>query len=1387
MFGGGIEDTGIIFQMNPLAAYIPMDRRQAIARDLELPDRTRGAALFADISGFTPLTEALVHELGRQRGAEELTRQLNTVYTSLVDRVHKYQGSIISFSGDAITCWFDGDEGIRATACGLAMQQTMTRFAQITTPGGTVTSLAIKVAITTGPVRRFLVGDPVIQYLDVLAGATLDDMAAAEKHAEKGEVVLGPAAVTLLEPYISVIDWRSDEVGHRYAVVDSLTVPVTLSAPWPFIIPNQLPEEKLRPFLLPPVYERLLQTGQRGFLAELRPAATLFLRFGGLDYDGDDNAGQKLDAYMRWVQNVLGRYEGYLLQLTVGDKGSYLYASFGAPIAHDDDANRAVAAAIELQAPPPELTFVQNIQIGISQGRLRTGAYGGQLRRTYGVLGDEVNTSARLMGKAEPGQILVSPQIVQAATRSYRFNDLGAIQLKGKAEPLTVYEVVGRRESSAQRPSTLFTNPLVGREDDLAQMMAWLETAVANSGQIIRVEGVAGIGKSHLVAEFSERALAHNFRVVVGTCRSTSQGTPYYPWGQIFASFFELGEAVVGESVTAVTARHIAKVEDKVWQTNPDWQLRLPLLGDLLGLPIPDNTATAAFDPRLRQEALFALAAEIVQSWAKEQPLFLLLDDIHWMDEASLGLARDLSRTITHVPVVLNLVHRPSARTDTLFTDDFAQLSHYHALDLNELSSEGVAALISNRLRGAVSPLALSLVQLQAQGNPFFVEELGDALREAGQLHVGSDGTWTLSERLVTALREANCLVRRGSEWILADTASLSSADLGIPDSIHGIVLSRIDRLPEAHKLTLKVASVIGRTFGFQLLHYVHPSQPETAVLQDEVAGMEQRDFVRQEIPPPQLAYMFKHNTTQEVTYDTLLFAQRRGLHRTVAQWFEETFGKEKVENPLDSPLAPYYSLLAHHWRQAENPDRERLYARWAGEQAAAQFANEEAIAYFGRALDLTEEEDLDGRYQLLLGRESVYHFLGQREAQTADLIQLQTLVDYMDNNQHKAEVALRYANYYEAISDFSATQMAAQQAVKWAEISGDMRRKIAGLTVWGQAHWRRGKFPEARARLTEALELSQKEGDREGESNSLHQLGPVLYFIGDREAARDHMEKALTIRRELGNLRGEAGSLNNLVGVYHALGDFNKAMASGEQALSIYQSIGHRRDEAIALNNLGAMNQTLGEFETAREYHERALQISRTLNDRQGEALAANNLGWVLHHLGDDEAARRYYEQALAIRQAIGDRRGEGYSLSYLALILEELRELEQAAVTYEKALKLRREIGQEAAAIDDLGGLARVALQQNQLQLATVYMEEAWQWIQERGVQGILSPLQVYLTIVDVMAANGRHAEAQSTTETAYQLLLQQANRFTDQATRQAFLEKVPLHQRVINRIRS
>jgi len=561
-------------RMESPAAYIPMDRRQAMVRGKDMPGRTSGAALFADVSGFTPLTEALMKELGPRHGAEELTRQLNVVYGALIAEVHRYGGSVIGFSGDAITCWFDdvpsassGQAGLRATACALAMQQVMGRFVEVEIRPGITVSLAIKVAVTTGPVRRFLVGDPQIQIIDVLAGTTLDRMAEAEKQAQKGEVVLGPQAESQLGGKVEVLERRVNvETGRCFAVVAGLTCQVE-AAPWPNLPPSQGGTEEelaspllageteeeltspllaggtegglLRPWLLPPVYERL-ETGQGRFLAELRPAVALFLKFGGLDYDQDNAAGEKLDMYIRWVQNILARYEGYLLQLTTGDKGSYLYAAFGAPLAHDDDPARAVAAAVELRSPPPEMDFITGVQIGISQGRMRAGAYGGPTRRTYGVLGDEVNVAARLMGKAKPGRILVSERVADAAAKSYHFEWLGPVKLKGKKAPMPVYAPLDRRLPSPQRPATIFTNSLVGREDELAQIEQVLESVLAGEGQMLRLEGPAGIGKSHLAAEFIEQAISRGLRVALGACQSTSQGIAYYPWRQAFRALFRL-------------------------------------------------------------------------------------------------------------------------------------------------------------------------------------------------------------------------------------------------------------------------------------------------------------------------------------------------------------------------------------------------------------------------------------------------------------------------------------------------------------------------------------------------------------------------------------------------------------------------------------------------------------------------------------------------------------------------------------------------------------------------------------------------------------------------------------------------------------------------------
>ena len=236
-------------------AYIARDRRWALSTHRDMPDRVEGSALFADISGFTPLTEALANELGSQRGSEELTANLGRVFHAVIEELHRRGGDVIYFSGDAITCWLDGDDGTRATAAGLAMQQAMAREGRITTPAGTEVQLALKVAVAVGRARRFVVGDPQVQLIDVLAGAMIDDLAEAEHHADKGEVVLETAALAALEGRVTIRELRHDEDRHRtFGVVETLTVDVPTNDA---AEPPALDEALVTPWILPEVYERM--------------------------------------------------------------------------------------------------------------------------------------------------------------------------------------------------------------------------------------------------------------------------------------------------------------------------------------------------------------------------------------------------------------------------------------------------------------------------------------------------------------------------------------------------------------------------------------------------------------------------------------------------------------------------------------------------------------------------------------------------------------------------------------------------------------------------------------------------------------------------------------------------------------------------------------------------------------------------------------------------------------------------------------------------------------------------------------------------------------------------------------------------------------------------
>lgn len=340
--------------MPSLAAYIPIDRRQAMARGETLPDRTRGAALFADISGFTPLARAFAEELGTKRGAEALLSVLNQVFEALIGPVHHYGGSVIGFAGDAVTCWFEdppeltdlenpvSSAALRATACALAMQEAMQPYATVPAPRGLRVALRVKVAMAAGSARRFLVGDPAIKRIDTLAGATLARMAVAATQAQRGQVVVSQEVAQQLAGGLTVSQWPEDAAtGGRFAVVGGLAGPVP-GTPWPSLPEDALSAEQLRPWVLPAVYAQL--RSQTGSLGDLRPVTPLMLRFEGIDFDADEKAGAKLDAFVRRAQQIIHRHGGHLIQLAIDDKGTFLYATFGAPIAHEDNPARAMTS-----------------------------------------------------------------------------------------------------------------------------------------------------------------------------------------------------------------------------------------------------------------------------------------------------------------------------------------------------------------------------------------------------------------------------------------------------------------------------------------------------------------------------------------------------------------------------------------------------------------------------------------------------------------------------------------------------------------------------------------------------------------------------------------------------------------------------------------------------------------------------------------------------------------------------------------------------------------------------------------------------------------------------------------------------------------------------------
>lgn len=1390
--------------------YIPAPLIRSILSRPELDAQVRAesflaAALFADISGFTPLTEALGQK--GAEGPEELTRLLNRYFSRMISLIEAEGGEVINFGGDAISVLFPADEcgdavsgeplaraTRRALQAAQSMQSAMADFATMSTSVGQV-ALELKIGLGVGRAQTIQVGGVDDRWEYVVGGDLLRQAAEAEHRAGRGGIVLSEEASALVfdEP-LPPRPLRRPVLGHGPALANI--------------------EARLRCFV-PKVVLGWLEEGLRDWLGVLRPMSVLFIGVEGLDY-AQSQAADCLHHFLRQVQGTVARYEGSINKLAVDDKGTVLLVLFGAPPhAHEDDPLRATRCALDLLSHGhlrPNMPL--DLSIGLATGHVFAGPVGSASRREYTAIGDAVNLAARLMGVVSSlgqgqryGDILADFATYSQAHGQLAFESLAPVRVKGKAGLIRVYRP--RATAAETLPAVLREQgPLVGRRAELAQIREALDAVAEGESRVLSIEGEAGIGKSRLVSELTATLRERGLAWLLGAGLSIEQQTPYRAWRDVFGFYFGLNE---GDSPD----QRRAAVQNLVREVAPEQLPRLPLLNDLLNLGLAETELTAALDPALRRQSLFLLLTTLLRAWARDHPLILILEDAHWLDSLSWELVLYVARSLTasRDALLLALVFRPPDRYTVAeqHLRSLQELESSVALTLSNLRPEETVALVSNRLglAPAALPAALAdLVRQRSEGNPFFAEELVFTLRDQDMLEV----------------RAGRCIIQ----------GNLAQASQSLPRTIQGLILARIDRLPPERQLVLKVASVIGRTFTYSTLRYTlnQHTRLADAALDAHLEALSSLGLTPLYTSEPELSYTFKHIITQEVAYETLLFAQRRELHRTVAQWYEEqdVLSGGKDEADLLS-LSPHLPLLVHHYHQAGDRAKERSYARLAGQQAAARFANKEAVSYFSRAIELTPPADLVARYELLLAREKVYDLLGERSAQSEDLAGLAKIAERLDDDRRRAEVLLGQARYAESTGDFVAAITAAQEAIRLAQQAGGLAQEASGYMHWGRSLWRQGDYEPARLQLERALDLSLLGELRQLEQDCLRNLGIVAAQRGDLPHARGRFERALSISREIGDRRGESAALNNLGILCHRTGDVAGFEDYSAQALHTYQEIGDRRGQGLALNNLGVASEQQAHYSWARHYYEEARQIFGEIGDQMGEGAVLANLGVVSHRLGDYSQAESYYEQSRKVCRKIGDREGEwevlarlslnathqqdyeaahrqarqslqiardlgddsmcAQALTYLGQALAGLGRWAEAAQSYEQALSRCRHLEEQGRALESLAGLAEVALTQGEADRAQRLVEEILDPLHlggpgmtanpdEASLEGADEPLRIYLICYRVLQSQD-DPRAERLLALARRLLQEQADKIADEQQRRVFMQ-VPLHQEIL-----
>jgi class 3 adenylate cyclase/tetratricopeptide (TPR) repeat protein len=973
--------------------------------------------------------------------------------------------------------------------------------------------------------------------------------------------------------------------------------------------------------------------------------------------DLDPEAGQALlDTALQRMMDAVHRFEG-----TVNDvAGDGIMAMFGAPIAHEDHALRACYAALAMQAAmrryADEVRRTHGLEVllrvGLNSGGVLVRTIGNDLYMNYSGVGLTTNLAARMEQLAPPGTIRLTAATLQLVEGAVRVNALGPIPVKGLAEPIEVFELVGatpvhrRLQAAVARGLTRF----VGRDQELAALTQALERAGAGHGQVVALVGEAGVGKSRLVYECLQSPRTQGRRVLEAASVSYGKATPYFPVLDLLKRYAQVDDHDDPRTIRAKMTGHVLTLDETLQET-------LPALLSLLEV-LPDDSPFRTLDPPQRRQHTLQALKRVLLRESQVQPLLLVFEDLHWIDAETQELLDSLVESLPTARLLLLVNYRPE------YQHGWGSKTYYTQLRLDPLppasAEEFLTALLGDD--SSLAPLKQLLIA-RTEGNPFFLEESVRTLVETGVL-VGEPGAYRLAQALPT---------------------------IQVPATVQAVLAARIDRLPPEEKRLLQTAAVVGTEVPLPLLQAI-AELPEAA-LHRGLAHLQAAEFLYETRLFPEPEYTFKHALTHEVAYGSLLLERRRGLHARIV---------EALEALAPDQVGEQVERLAYHALRGEVWDKAVTYCQQAGARAHGRAAFREAVAAFEQALQALVHlpEDRDTRVlalELRLALDNPLTALGEVGRLLALLGEAEALARELDDRIRLGRVLAEKAFVLISLGDLDVAVATGRQALELVTALGDSALQVQAAYRLAQTYYFIGDFGRAAELLRQTVEAADREPRTSSTAwwiTSRAWLARSLSALGAFAEGRRHGKEALRLATLEG--RGQVPTIaHGCLGLLHlAQGDLEDAIQVLEQGLALCRASGNRAWLPAIMAWLGYAAALQGRLAEGRALLEEAISESLRTGVLIGRAYRLAWLSEVCRLMGRGAEAGQHARQALDLARQQKARGEEACALHQLGVVQAhaDLPNIEQAEAHYQQALALAEELGMRPLVAHCHHGLGRL-----------------------------------------------------------------------------------------------